>query len=119
MLKMKKQEEVSMRKAKKFFAQQKIADGRLQAARQMMHEESHEDKSYEEENSYDHRQNRFGKTPSGRNSKLMNEDDVNDTYQDFGSDEDDNDQMESRAEYNSEEDDDDLDKQYKHNRGIN
>ena len=115
---MKKQEEASMRKAKKFFAQQKIADGRLQATRQMMHEESHEDKSYEEENSRDYRQNRFGKTPSGRNSKLMNEEDVNDTYQDFVSDEDDNDQMESRAEYDSEEEDDDLDKQYKH-RGIN
>lgn len=42
MLKMKKQEEASMRKAKKFYAQQKIVDGRMQAAMQMMHEESHE-----------------------------------------------------------------------------
>lgn len=33
MLKIKKQEEASMRKAKKFYAQQKIVDGRLQAAR--------------------------------------------------------------------------------------
>lgn len=86
-----------------------------------MHEESHEDRSYEEENSRDYRQNRFGKTPSGRNSKLMDEDeyDVNDTYQDFGSDGDDNDQMESRADdYDSQEENDDLDQRHKH-RGIN
>lgn len=57
MLKLKKQEEASMRKAKKFYAQQKVADARLQAARQMMHEESHEmDASYDDND----RQNRFG-----------------------------------------------------------
>ena len=86
-----------------------------------MHEESHEDRSYEEENSRDYRQNRFGKAPSGRNSKLMDEDeyDVNNTYQDFGSDGDDNDQMESRADdYDSQEENDDLDQRHKH-RGIN
>lgn len=50
---MKKQEEASMHKAKKFYVQQKIVDGRLQAARQMMHEESHEtDQTYDEDESH-------------------------------------------------------------------
>lgn len=109
MLKTKKQEEASMRKAKKYFAQQKIADGRLQAARQMMHEESHEaDQSYEEEDSRNYsRQNRFnGKNPQSRTSNILQEieHDPNDTYQDIDDDEESADNMESRAEYNSEED---------------
>lgn len=38
-----------MKKAKKYFAQQKIADGRMQAAQQMMQEDSHADVSLSDE----------------------------------------------------------------------
>lgn len=97
-----------MRKAKKFYAQQKIADGRLQAARQMMHEESHEaDQGYDDDESFNNRQNRFGAKNShgGRSSALQEQDSyANDTYQDIDDDGSDNDHMESRAEYNSEDD---------------
>lgn len=79
----------------------------------MMHEESHEaDQSYEEEDSRNYsRQNRFnGKNPQSRTSNILQEieHDPNDTYQDIDDDEESNDNMESRAEYNSEEDEGDA-----------
>lgn len=73
----------------------------------MMHEESHEiDQSYEEEDSRQYRQSRFNNKGQGRSSNILQEIDAdpNDTYQDIDDEEEDGDNMESRAEYNSEED---------------
>lgn len=92
-----------MRKAKKYFAEQKIKDGRLQAARQMMHDDSHDiEQSYDED---EYRQGRFA---GGRISSNLDGDN-NDTYQDLEEDDVDvdvDDNLESRAEYNSEDDED-------------
>lgn len=73
-----------------------------------MHEESHEaDQGYDDDESFNGRTNRFGgkNAHGGRSSALQElEADANDTYQDIDDDGSDNDNMESRAEYNSEDD---------------
>ena len=81
-----------------------------------MHEESHElEKSYEDEDSQ-YRHSRFGKTGNGRGNMLNDgERDPNDTYQDIDDEDEDPENMESRAEYNSEEDED-MDQHYRSKR---
>lgn len=74
-----------------------------------MHEESHEvDQTYDDDDTNFNRPSRFGiKNQHGARSSVLEEFEANanDTYQDIDDDGSDNDQMESRAEYNSEEDD--------------
>lgn len=74
-----------------------------------MHEESHDDtnQTYDEDEAHYNRKSRFGANQQhSRPGSVLHEmdADVNDTYQDIDDDGSDNDQMESRAEYNSEDD---------------